>query len=376
MASEFNFEEIRNLIKGKEALIHLRTNNGIQEHENFKKVHRLVISFKEERSVNEFIAILIKKEEIENIAEDFKAKLFHTLSSENAIVSNHIFVDRDCSLLHCERKDIRDNNEARRLYLELSNDFCVFLITPRGVHYFVDGNDIGEAIFFTSDTLNSYNELKDIDKIWEVFEDYRKHLKLDNTYRKFFVSMSGKMSLSAHLQLRPENVSNLEYNKTLKKHAETHPHLLNNKPEDNFREDLRHFLEMKLKAKLLGREFIMENFKRLDIFIQDNFGDLYLIEVKWVGLSIHADGQKFGTPYVEKDINPAAIVQSVGYIKQLAEEGKQIKIGYLAVFDARFDDLPDTVASFDQTIINENDEKYYFRFKRIPDFRVINYHPR
>ncbi len=376
MTPNFDNLEFKTLLKDKEVQIYLRTKEGIQESENFKKIHRLLISFREENSINDFTAIIIKKEDVESIADDINDKLFITLRSDRAISNNHLFVDKDFSLLHCERKEIKDNNEARRLYLELSNEYCVFLITPDDVHYFVDGNDIGKAIFFTSDARKSYNELKDISKIWEVFEEYRYHLKLLDTFRKFFVTVSAKKSLFAHLiQNSNPKLSRKPNNDEEKDFLDKHIQLLNNSPEDNFREDLRYFLESRLKAQLLSKEYIMENFRRLDIYILDDFGELYLIEVKWVGLSIHREGQKLGTSFSEKDINPDAIVQCVDYIKQLAEEGKNVKIGYLAVFDARDEDLTDTAEGFDEDIIESINEKYFRRYRKIPDFRVKNLQP-
>lgn len=105
-----------------------------------------------------------------------------------------------------------------------------------------------------------------------------------------------------------------------------HCHLLNNKPEDRLRENLRHFLNMRLKATLLTKEYILANFNRLDIFILDESGtELYLIEVKWVGECISAEGKKISkTSFDETDINPKAVIQSVKYLKQLHYE-KQSK---------------------------------------------------
>ncbi len=369
MTPNFDNPEFKRLLKEKEAQIHLRTKDGIQDNENFKKLHRLLISFKEEKSLNDFTAIYIRKELVENIGDDINDRVFETLSSDPAIINNHLLVDENFSLIACERKEIKPNNEARKFYLELSKEHCVFLITPIGVHYFVDGNDIGEAIFFTLDALNSYNERKDISKILEIFDEYRQHLTLLDTYRKFFVPATAKRSLHAHLIKKGEtDLSQKDFlNKTIQ--------LLNNSPEENFRDDLRHFLEGKLKAQLLSREYTMENFERLDIYIRDDFGELYLIEVKWIGLSIHREGQKIGTAYREKQINPDAIIQSVNYIKQLAEEGKNIKIGYLAVFDARDEDLPDTMEEFDEVNIEEENNKYFQHFRKISDFRVKNLQP-
>ena len=367
---EFDFknDSFKLFLKQKESQIHIRTDKGIQDTDNFKNLHRSLISYHSKRPITDFTAVIITKGEIENLSENFSKNLFNKLDSEIGLINNHLLFDRNLDILDQERKEIKDNNEARNFYLELSKNTCVFLINPKGVHYFVDGKDIGEAIFFTSDALKSYNQLKDITKILEILTDYRQHLKDRNNYSKFFVSKSSKASLCKHLKGTVNDQIYQDFN-------DEHKQLLENKPEDIFREDLRMFLVKNLKANVLGKEYILDNFKRLDIYISDDFGELYLIEVKWVGVSIHAKGQRIGTSYGASDINPAAVTQSVDYIRQLNDEGKNIKIGYLAVFDARKDNLPDTVSVFDETKLLLGTEKYYTRFKKIPDFRVINYHP-
>ena len=367
---EYNFktDSFKQFLKEKEAQINVRTENEFSSSENFKELHRCLISYHTAKPIQDFTAVLITKVEINNLSKDFSTVLFGQLDSEIGVVNNHLLFDRSMEIISYERKELKDNNDARKFYLEASNNTCVFLINPKGVHYFVDGKDIGESIFFSSDAYMSINELKDISKLFEIFDEYRQHLCIRNTYTKFFVSKSAKSSLCKHIYVKatPEIYESF---------IEEHKQLLENKPEDIFREDLRIFLRNKLKATVLGKEYILDNFKRLDIFINDDFGELYLIEVKWVGVSIHQHGQKIGTSYDENSINPSAVCQSVNYIKQLNEENKNIKLGYLAVFDARYNELPDTVENFDENILGEELKKFYSRFKKIPDFKVVNAHP-
>lgn len=367
---EYNFKSgsFKKFLKEKESAIHIRTEDGIQETDNFKDLHRCLVTYHNERPINDYTALLISKEEINSITVNYSEKLFSCLDSQDCISNNHLLFDRNLDLISFERKEIKDNNEARKYYLELSKDYCVFLINPKDVHYFVDGKDIGETIFFTPDALKTYNELKDITKIVELFDEYRQHLTNRDNYSKFFASKSSKSSLCKHLNDNPDAKDYEEF-------LNLHKQLLENKPEDRFREDLRMFLVKNLKANVLSKEYILENFKRLDIFINDDFGELYLIEVKWVGVSIHHKGQKIGTSYDASDINPAAVIQSVNYIKQLSDESKNIKIGYLAVFDARYEDLPDTLENFDENNLEESLKKFHKRFIKIKDFRVLNTHP-
>lgn len=363
-----NNEDFKDHLKQKEKEIQNRTKDGIQNHENFKQLQGLFVSYKHQTPINSFTAILIEKPEIENLCDDAQDRIFETLNSIDARSSNHIILNRNLEILQFEQKQFDEGGEARRLYLELSKDCCVFLISPQPLHYFVDEQDVGEAIFFTEDDYNSFIKLKNMSEIFEVFKEYREHLKNRDTYTKFFVSKVTKKSLHKHLLDKGETIETEEV------FLQNTVHLLENKPEDRFREDLRTFLKQKLKVTL-GREHLLEDFRRLDIVIIDELGNLYFIEVKWVGLSIHHTGQKLGTCYEQKDINPDAVIQSVGYIEKLFNSKERINTGYLAVFDARDEDLPDTVENFDIKILEEDTKPFYSKFIKIHDFRVKNYHP-
>jgi hypothetical protein len=208
-------------------------------------------------------------------------------------------------------------------------------------------------------------------RIDELIHEYQINLRQRNTYSKFFVPNSGKIAL--HRILRDNDTTVL----SIEDFLEDNKQLLNNKPEDIFREDLRIFLVNKLQGSFLGKEYILENFRRLDIFIRDNFGELYLIEVKWIGLSIHAKGDNFGICYQQRDISPDAVIQSIEYIKELYETNQKIKIGFLAVFDAQSNKSEkDSCENFDMSQLSDDLKLYSAQFNKFPDLRVENLNPR
>src|SRR5690606_21096099 len=130
-------------------------------------------------------------------------------------------------------------------------------------------------------------------------------------------------------------------------------HLLRNKPENTFRDDLREFLKFNLRVTQV-KEFLLENMKRLDIYLYDEFGEIYLIEVKWVGQSIHPQGKKVGISFDGRDINPKAFFQVLDYLEELDNKGQNIVRAYLVVFDARKEDLNDTGNDFNDSLLNAN----------------------
>lgn len=369
---DFNFKRnsaFKDLIKAKETEIMKRTFNSFQETNEFKVFHNALLTYLNSRERQDIKALLITKEHVKNIIPNFYPKLQSALDSDIGIQYNSLILDSNMDIVEHEMISQKsDSNEARKLYAELSKDYLVFLLLPKKViKYFIDGDDFGDSIFFTIDDYISYDEKMPIQRINELFIEYRQNLTMRNTYCKFFISKSHLKSLRADMK------DNLDE----KKFIEKYKHLLQNKPEDIFREDLRLFLSGKLKANFLAKELILENFKRLDIVMLDESGnDFYLIEVKWVGTSIHGDGKKIGTSYDELDITPAAIKQSVSYINQLSAERKNIKIAYLAVFDAREDQSQrDTGFDINEDILDAKDRKFFNQFRKIDDFKVKNFHP-
>lgn len=364
------FEGIKDLIKRKEVEIIRRTNSGIHEQLEFKKILATLSQYNNERPVTGFLAILIKPSEVEYIKSDFAENIFKIIDNCILSANNHIIVNGVLDNVHFDKLQYTDGSQLKKVYVELSKDYCVFVISTDNVHYFVNGDDVGSIIFFTKEDQSRFNELKEIRHLNELFEEYRRHLTIRNTYNKFFVSNSGKKALHKHL------VRNMETTLTERAFLDDKKQLLENKPEDRFREDLRIFLSDRLKGTVYtSKEHILESFKRIDIFIQDEYGDLYLIEVKWVGLSIHADGDKLGTEYNASNIDPAAIKQTIGYLMELFKHKKDVKIGYLVVFDARTEDLPDSIELFDKETLSSEEAKHYHRMYKVKDFKVINRHP-
>jgi hypothetical protein len=376
---DLDLTDIRLLIIAKQKQILRRTNNGIHEHINFKKIVAILNSYKEQRPFNGMVTLLFEIAELESLLDNASPAIFSLIDKCILDAYNHIVVDRDCTVISNEKKNFSGSNEARRIYTELSKEFCVFVLKETGVHYFANGDDVGEIIFFTKEDEERFKELKNITQLGQLFEEYRIKLTIRDHYHKFFASNSHKKALYQLLGhgSKAAKFSAIKKKKALDEFLKSKTQLLENKPEDRFREDLRSFLDLNLKGQvIITKEHLLESFKRIDILITDEYGDLYLIEVKWVGTSIHADGSRLGTSYLAKDINPDAVIQTINYLIELSRHKKDIKIGYLAVFDARENDNPDTLEPFDSnSVLNTDQMRFFPRFKKITDFKVVNDHP-
>ncbi|MEX0597319.1 MAG: hypothetical protein WD512_12565 [Candidatus Paceibacterota bacterium] len=375
-----DFEGLKELLDQKQAAIKKRTTTGIHEESNFKRLLAACNSYRDKRPHTGIISLIMSVESIKISHSSSVETLYSSLDECVHKACNHVSIDEEFNFTSSEKIHTSNSNEIKEVYRELSKDgYCVIVIGAELTSYLIDGDFVGEAIFFTKEDLESFEKRKDVTDLIELFEDYRKHVKIRPVYQNFFVSNSGKKALFSHLindGQMPDPGNKDNYKKSEKEFLDKYKNLLENKPEDRFRENLRKYLEANLKGTIsVTKEHILENFKRIDIFINDEFGDLYLIEVKWIGLSIHASGKKLGTEYNPSDINPEAIKQTILYLSELFENKKDIKIGYLVVFDAREGETEDSVPNFNELSFPDQLEKFSYRFKKIPDIKVLNKHP-
>ena len=360
-------QEFKRLLDEKKQDILQRTNDGVQETQQFQRLLSLLSECRRKNKETDFRLIIISKSDLLNLSEDAEVRAAELFRDTRFLTSGTVYVNSALSILNSNNDPFpADNNNARRYFASLSatKDWVIFHIAPNAtINYFINGKDYGDGVFYTLEEQENYEQLKGVNQLQDVLDEYRISLTYQNTYLKFFVPRSG---LCALYKLMGSGETEAAF-------VSKHKYLLNNKPELLFHEDLRNYIKQHMKVFVL-REVVLENLDRLDIELIDEGGnDLYFIEVKWVGTSIHKDGNKFGTAYeATPRIKPDAVNQVVRYICKLFEAKENIKIGYLAVFDARKDDLPDTGDGISEADVPEELREYYPRFVKLKDFRVKN----
>ena len=362
--------EFKRLLDEKKHDILQRTCDGVQETEQFQRFYSLLTQCRRKIDETDFRLILISKTDLSQLCSDADLKAMDLFRHTDFLTNRTVFVNASLDIQNSNNDPFPEgDNNARRFFASLTeNDMVAFHVAPNAtVNFFIDGKDYGDGIFYTRDAQNSYEELKTIDKLSEVLEDYRISLTHQDTYLKFFVPKSGLHAL--HALAAPQENEN--------QYVDNHKHLLHNKPEELFREDIRNYIKQHMKV-VVTREVTLENLDRLDIELTDEVGnDMYFIEIKWVGESINADGNKPGTRYdATPRIKPDAVKQVVEYIDQLLKEKQNVKLGYLAVFDARKEDMPDTGTGVSENDVPEDLRKHFHRFVKLRDFRVKNENPR
>ena len=364
--------EFAHLIESKKQDILRRTDDGIQNTRQFQQLLSLLSESRRKNEEQDYRLILISKVDLLSLCTDADTRVIELFRSTDFLINRTVQVNSMLSVVSKNNETFpSENNEARKYFTSLSangSDFVVFLVAPNAtVNYFIDGVDYGNGVFYTLEAQLRYQERKPIDQLENVLSDYRVSLTHQDTYLKFFVTKAGLRALHAALKSTEDEET----------FVNRQTHLLNNKPEELFREDIRRYISQHMRV-VVSREVMLEDLDRLDIKLTDEMGsDLYFIEVKWVGESIHRSGKKIGTAYhAMPRINPDAVRQVVGYIDQLLDQKENVKIGYLAVFDARKDDLEDTGANITESVLPEQQRGNYHRFVKLPDFRVKNINPR
>ena len=367
-----NNQEFKRLLDEKKQDILQRTNDGVQETKQFQRLLSLLSECRRKNKETDFRLIIISKPDLSNLVDDAEVKVAKLFRDAKFLTNSTIYVNSAIFILNSNNDPFpADNENARRYFASLSateEAWVVFLIAPNAtVNYFIDGKDYGDGVFYTREAQNNYEQLRTIDHLQDVLDEYRIHLRRQDTYVKFFVAKSGLCALHSISRSTEDQAT----------FAKRHRQLLRNKPEYIFQEDMRNYIKQHMKV-IIRRETLLEDLDRLDIELTDQEGrELYFIEIKWVGRSIGSDGGKFGTEYKEcPRIRPEAVVQVLRYIGELLNEKANIKIGYLAVFDARKDDLADTGAGLTESDVPEALREHYPRFMKLKDFRVKNENPR
>lgn len=368
---DFDNAAFRNEILTVKELVEQQASEPILENFSFKLLRSLFISEMAKSPDVDMKSISISTDEFAKLSDDLDVQV-KTLFSSNAFIKNrHIVINNQLCVVAVNNEEFAtDSVQAIQMYREASrNGKIIFLLSrDNPLSYFINGHNYG-ALFATAEDLALYKRKKTVDELDQVFEDYRNHHITDsNNYQKFFVSLTELRSL--HKDLNPD-ISERDF-------INENRHLVKNRPESYFRDDLLGYLQDVMRATV-SKEFTLNDDNRIDILVQDAAGlGIYFIEVKWVGTSIHRLGKSINAPVAPSpNVVPEGYQQTIRYIKELTDMSYNVKLGYLVVFDARKDDVVgDSGDARSLDMLEEQYKKYERQFRKVPDFRVVNKKPR
>ena len=338
---------------------------------SFKLLRSLIMSEMAKSPDVDLKSISISTADFKKLPDDMDRQVKLLFASNDFIKNRHIVIDSQLNVIAVNNEEFATNSsQAIQMYCESSRKGRIIFLLAKDneLSYFINGHNYG-ALFATAADLALYKRKKTVDELDQVFEDYRNnHITDSNHYQKFFVSLTELKSLHKDLKSPLSEKAFIDANK----------HLVKNKPESFFRDDLLGYLQDVMRARV-SKEFTLNDDDRIDILVQDEAGlGIYFIEVKWVGTSIHQLGKKIGSTFSpDPKVIPDGYKQTVRYIKELADLSYNVKLGYLVVFDARKDDVDgDSGDGRSPEMLEEPYKQCERQFRKVADFRVINKKPR
>lgn len=265
---------------------------------------------------------------------------------------NYIKVDNVGKII--EKKYLEGNTfEIKKSLQELSSNDYIFFFGEQGITQFINGRVVDENnIFYSRSDRIKFIEKKDISQINEVMENYaRQNITQQVNYMCFFAD---KATIS---QIDPQKVNK---------------NILRNKPEHYMRDHLCNYLTEHMRYTFTIEPELGQSKRELDIYF-DVCGELYFIEIKWLGISINDDGSGFSTKYTDSRARDG-VIQTLEYIEELMNTSeKSLRHGYLAVYDARDDQPP--IDFKDYSFANDSLKQYLPYFSVLKVIHLNKRHP-
>ncbi|MBP5406382.1 hypothetical protein J6Z19_04450 [bacterium] len=278
-------------------------------------LHRRVFQEFWEKQLNKrnLFSIAIPNEILDSIQFSVFTEKLKVVESEIR-ENNFIKINASCDIL--EKKYLLGNTFGVRKQLESeSYDNVVFFFGEEGVTLYIDGEAIEDNNFFYShEDRMRYLKKRDISQLEIVLDEYAK---------QYLTQQVNYMCILAdNATLRQIDSSLINRN------------ILKNKPEHYMRDQLCQYLTEHMQYTFNVEVELGQSKKRNDIYF-DVRGELYFIEIKWIGVSINDSGTGISTPYGVKRVKEG-VTQTLEYIKELLNTSeKSLRTGYLLVYDAR-----------------------------------------
>lgn len=210
-----------------------------------------------------------------------------------------------------------DTEKIKNEICELSTIDYIFFFGEKGITRFINGFTYKDPnLFYSRSDRMNYKEKKDISKIKEVINNYS---------RQFLTQQINYMALFAD-------------NATLKQIDQSYikRNILKNKPEQYMRDQLCQYLTDNMKYTFVIEPELGQTKRELDIYFEVR-GELYFIEIKWLGVSINDSGTGLSTNYGTHRAKDG-VIQTLEYINELLNSSeKSLRHGYLLIYDARDD---------------------------------------
>lgn len=295
--------------------------------------------------------IVVSPEDVAGMQfENLKDNLDEAVKS--TAVSNMIRINSLGNLI--EKKYLEGDTAAiKENLVRISLNNYVFFFGEEGITRFINGRAIDEKnIFYSRMDQMSYNKKKDISHVDEVMDKYaREYVTQQVNYMSFFADNPTLRQIDARL---------------------VHRNILKNKPEQFMRDQLSIYLTHHMKYTFTPEPELGQSKKKLDIYF-DVMGELYFIEIKWLGVSINDQGDGLSTEYGDSRAR-SGVIQTLEYIEELMNSSeKGLRQGYLTIYDAR--DIKKDIDFQGYAFVRHELKKYMQNFSILKIIPLEKKHP-
>lgn len=304
---QFSYEEVSKIIESSK--------DAIENNRNYQMLLKGFLKKIWDNQINHRImfCISISPDDVNNIVFE---NLWENLQEaiKNTAESNLVKINNVGDVIEKKYLD-GDTKEIRNKLSKLSKNDYLFFFGEQGITQFINGRVMEENnIFYSWAERKKFREKKDISQIHEVMDSYaRQYVTQQVNYMCFFADNS---------TIRQFDPSLVGYN------------ILRNKPEHYMRDQLCQYLTDNMRYTFLIEPELGQSKRELDIYF-DVSGELYFIEIKWLGVSVNDTGTGLSRPYTDARAREG-VTQTLEYIDELMNTSeKSLRHGYLAIYDAR-----------------------------------------
>ena len=260
-----------------------------------------------------YFCIYLNTSLIDNIKFDKVQSKFEEISKK-INTSNFIEIDAEGNIINNCYKDYTTEKMKQEL-MSLSSKNFVFFFGEGGITRYISGCAMEDSnIFYSSEDRKRFLEKKDISQLDQVIREYSmENVSQQVNYMCFFADNPTLKQIDASYVKR---------------------NILKNKPEQYTRDHLKNYLNEHMRYTFTIEPELGQSKRELDIYF-DVKGEMYFIEIKWLGVAINDTGTGLTQPYTDYRAREG-VTQSLEYIQELMNTSEaSLRCGCLAIFDAR-----------------------------------------
>ena len=344
---EFSYNQVSDILESSK--------NEIENSPKYRFLYKRTLFRFWENRINKtiYFCIYISADDLEQI--DF-SQIEDKINELNDIINNNNFVKID-NFGNVLEKDYKSfaQDEMKTYLLDLSKKYYVFFFGEDGINRYANGTILEDKnVFYTVEERKKYLRKKDISKIDEVVREYANtFLTQQYNYMCFFADDSTLRQIKDGAKFINKNI-------------------LKNSPEHYMRDQFRQYLTDHMQYTFSIEPELGQSKRELDIYF-DVKGELYFIEIKWLGKAVNKEGTALSsTAYGNKRVEEG-VIQCLEYIQELSNTSENnFRCGYLAVFDCR--DKKKVINTTDFSFVDKDLENYLQLFAFLPIINVDKRH--